>query len=140
MSCRREKKREMRIFCLGLLLWLLLLLRYLIFTHVGFFLPYSVISLVFSKSGVFSYLDFCWTIDPTWYYLKQCFELWLKRTQNNSIEIRVFCLLDPNRIHLVSKGRFVSLFILICLTVCFWTWLKLDRSFQMSINFANGLH
>lgn len=77
----------MRIFCLGLLLWLLLIFRYLIFTHVGFFLPYSVISLVFSKSGVFSYLDFCRTIDPTWYYLKRCFELWLKRTQNNSIEI-----------------------------------------------------
>lgn len=56
---KREKKREMRIFCLGLLLWLPLTLRYLTFTHVGFFLPYSVISLVFSKSGVFSYLDFC---------------------------------------------------------------------------------
>ena len=59
VSCRREKKREMRIFCLGLLLWLPLILRYLTFTHVGLFLPYSVISLVFSISGVFSYLDFC---------------------------------------------------------------------------------
>ena len=59
----------------------------LTFTHVGFFLPYPVISLVFSKYGVVSYLGFCWTINPTWYYLKRCFELWLKRTQNNSIEI-----------------------------------------------------
>lgn len=104
-SCRgeREKGEKRNFFCFCLLC---LMFRHLTFTYRGFFFSYS---LGLSQSN-FLYIFWCFFVFRRFLnYLSHLVLLkavhWIG-AQNNHIEIRIFCLLDSSRIHLVLKVLF----------------------------------